>query len=102
MPHLTVTLQEPDAARPHGFRERRWKLIRQRLPQNGSEQNWGACCRDSRQLVAHSGLEGEELISTYWHEAIHAVAPDLDESAVLRIEHAILQVSLRLGLFEED
>jgi hypothetical protein len=97
-----VTLQEPDASRKHGFRERRWRCISERMPQNGTVKNWGACLPDKRQLLVHSSLDREEYISTIWHEAIHAVCPDLAEQAVLRIEHAIWQVSLALKLFAEE
>lgn len=97
-----VTLREPDATQRHGFVERRWRVSRARLPQNGSVRNWGVCSYRTRTIAIHTPLSDEDFWSTLWHEVMHVSCPDLDESAVLRIEHALRAASERAGLFKED
>jgi hypothetical protein len=97
-----ANLREPDSTRPYGHVERRWRVSRARLAQNQHTKNWGVCSRDKRAIVIHTPLPDDEYWSSLWHETIHAVCPDLDESAVLRIEHALLEVSTKAGLFRED
>jgi hypothetical protein len=97
-----VILREPDSRSAYGFQERRWRISRARLPQNQHEKNWGICKPSKRVIVIHTPLSDEEYWATLLHEVMHATCPDLDESAVLRIEHGLIAACMRAGLFAED
>jgi hypothetical protein len=97
-----VTLPEPDSTKPHGFVERRWRVSRGRLAQNRSEKNYGVCSYRKRAIVIHTPLSDEDYWATLWHEIMHVTCPDLDETAVLRIEMGLLSACIRAGLFKED
>jgi len=60
------------------------------MPQNQHETTSGACDWARRTISIHTPVPPKEMMATLTHEAIHATAPDLAESAVERIEEAVV------------
>ena len=69
---------------------RRWRVVRERMAQNQHETTSGACDWAKRTISIHTPVPAKEMMATLTHEAIHATAPDLAESAVERIEEAVV------------
>lgn len=97
-----VWLREPSMEYECGYYERRWRVVRARLPQNQHGRNWGEVCYKRRRIAIHTPLSDEDYWSTLHHEITHISCPDLDEEPVLRAEYNWLQVSKAAGVFKED
>jgi hypothetical protein len=59
--------------------------------------NFGYAYHDERRIEIKTGLRQDMLLKVAVHEVIHVELPDLDESAVLRVEKSVADVLWRIG-----
>lgn len=90
-PRGTHSVTKPPTIR-HTIRGKPWRTTWRRLKADD-----GACHFDSRLIVLHAGLAGQDLLDAAAHEVLHAALPDLDEPAVDETAGAVAELLWRLG-----